>query len=284
MFKVFTIEQGKFKLDGGAMFGVVPKQMWHNLNTPDDNNMCTWSMRSLLIHDGDRVILVDTGIGTKQNAKFRSHFEPFGEELFQDDLKAIGYTPEDITDVLLTHMHFDHVGGALYLNKNNNPEASFPNATYWTNELHYRWASKPNAREKASFLKENIQPLKDIGVLQFIDVEEQIKFSDHVTLRFVYGHTEAMMLPVITMDDGRKIIYTADLIPSTGHVGLPYVMSYDIRPLDTLTEKAALYEYYNEGDIIIFEHDKSVEAATLTTNDRGQKVIDKSGTLVNLLS
>ncbi len=283
MLKVHTIEQGKFKLDGGAMFGVVPKSMWQRLNTPDDNNMCTWSMRSLLIHDGDRVILVDTGIGSKQDAKFRSHFEPFGEDLYISDLQALGYKPEDITDVLLTHLHFDHVGGALFFDSNDKPQPTYPNATYWTNEKHFNWASNPNARERASFLKENIQPLKEQKLLKFIDLEEGIQFSDHVSLRFVYGHTEAMMLPVIQLEDGRRILYTADLIPSSGHVGLPYVMSYDVRPLDTLTEKAALFEDYKSGDILVFEHDRSVEAATLTKNDRGRMVIDTKGNMSDLI-
>ena len=283
MLKVHTIEQGKFKLDGGAMFGVVPKSMWQRLNTPDDNNMCTWSMRSLLIHDGDRVILVDTGIGSKQDAKFRSHFEPFGEDLYISDLQALGYKPEDITDVLLTHLHFDHVGGALFFDSNDKPHPTYPNATYWTNEKHFNWASNPNARERASFLKENIQPLKEQNLLKFIDVEQGIQFSDHVSLRFVYGHTEAMMLPVIQLEDGRRILYTADLIPSSGHVGLPYVMSYDVRPRDTLTEKAELFEDYKSGDILVFEHDLSVEAATLTKNDRGRMVINTKGNMSDLI-
>lgn len=280
--QIHTIEQGKFKLDGGAMFGVVPRQLWTKLNTPDDNNMCTWSMRSLLIVDGDRIVLIDTGIGTKQSDKFRSHFEPFGHESYHADLKNLGYSPEDITDVFLTHLHFDHVGGALYYDSQGKVHATYPNAKYWSNELHYQWAIKPNPRESASFLKENILPLQDMGILHMIDVQDDIKFTDNISVRFLYGHTEAMMMPIIHTAK-QRIFYSADLFPSTGHIGLPYVMSYDVRPLDTLKEKAMLFEDFEMNDLLLFEHDKTVEAATLVKNERGSFKILNSGDLTTLL-
>lgn len=282
MIEIFTIEQGKFKLDGGAMFGVVPKKLWCKLNPPDENNMCTWSMRSLLIIDGDKKIMVDTGIGNKQSDKFRSHFLPFGHEQFHADLQALGYKPEDITDVLLTHLHFDHVGGALYINDKGQVEPTYPNAKYWSNEKQYNWAINPNPRERASFLKENIVPLKDMGLLNMIDVQDDIQFSDNVSLRFVYGHTEAMMMPIIQTPN-KRLFYTADLMPSSAHIGLPYVMSYDIRPLDTLKEKAMLFEDFGPNDLLLFEHDRINEAATLIKNEKGYYQIGQTDTLRNLI-
>jgi len=223
--KLHTIDTGLFKLDGGAMFGVVPKQMWKRLNEPDENNMCTWAMRCLLIEEGERKILIDTGIGDKQDAKFRSHFSPHGDDSLLLSLATKGFAPEDITDVLLTHMHFDHVGGAVYRDEKDNLLPTFPNATYWTNKKHLDWALEPNPRERASFLKENIVPL----------------------------------------------VYTADLMPSHGHVGLPYVMAYDIRPLDTMRERAELYEKVIGTDhFIYFEHDKEVALGQLLKNEKGR--------------
>ncbi len=271
--KLHIIETGKFKLDGGAMFGVVPKSMWKKLNEPDDNNMCTWAMRCLLIEDGERKILVDTGLGDKQDAKFRSHFYPHGGDSLIGSLDKAGFKPEDITDVFLTHLHFDHVGGAIKRTVDGHLIPTFPNATYWSNEKHYNWAINPNPRERASFLKENIVPLMDHGVLKFIDVEDGVPFTDHINVGFAYGHTEALMTPYIKLDDDRTIVYTADLLPSHCHIGMPYVMGYDIRPLDTLREKAELYEkVIGTNHYIFFEHDKDIACAELIKNDRGRVV------------
>lgn len=273
MVKMHVIETGNFKLDGGAMFGVVPKKLWEKLNPPDVNNMCTWSMRCLLVEDGDRKILIDTGLGNKQDDKFRSHFEPHGDDSLEASLKHAGFSKSDITDVLLTHLHFDHVGGAVEKTSNGELLPTFPNAKYWTNEKHYNWAFDPNPREAASFLKENFVPLKDHGVLQMIDVQEDITFSDHINLKFVYGHTESMMIPHIQMNDGTTLIYAADLMPSHGHVRMPYVMGYDIRPLETLKERKALYEYATDDNhYLFFEHDKDYACGKVSRNERGRVV------------
>ena len=267
--KLYSINTGYFKLDGGAMFGVVPKSLWHKLNPADENNLCTWAMRSLLIEDGDRLILVDTGIGNKQDAKFFSHYYLHGEDTLDKSLAAHGFHRNDITDVLLTHLHFDHAGGAIVIEKNKMAPA-FKNATYWSNEQHWQWATKPNDREKASFLKENIQPIQDSGKLKFIEVREDIAFSDNITIRFVNGHTHAMMLPQINNYKGRTLVYVADLLPSVGHIPIPYVMAYDMFPLTTLQEKKAfLQEALQNNFILFFEHDHLYECCTLQMTERG---------------
>lgn len=272
--KLHIIETGKFKLDGGAMFGVVPRSLWKRLNEPDQNNMCTWSMRCLLIEDGDRKILIDTGLGDKQDDKFRSHFYPHGDDSLDSSLRSSGFGVEDITDVFLTHLHFDHVGGAVMRTTDGHLVPTFPNATYWTNEKHLAWALKPNARESASFLTENIVPLVDHNVLKFIDIEEDVPFTDRIKVNFAYGHTEALMTPYILLDDGRTVVYTADLLPSHCHISMPYIMGYDIRPLETLKEKAALYERVVGTDhLIFFEHDKDIACAELVKNERGRVVL-----------
>ena len=271
--KVSILETGKFKLDGGAMFGVVPKKLWHKLNPPDDNNMCTWSMRCLFIESGNRKIVIDTGLGNKQSDKFRSHFEPHGVDTLVKSLNAIGYQPEDITDVLITHLHFDHVGGATYINEQGDNVPLFPNATYWSNEVHYQWAIDPNAREKASFLKENFVPLKQSGQLKFVDVQkEDIEWLEGIKLRFVYGHTEAMMMPIIDYN-GTKLVYCADLVPSSFHISMPYVMAYDVRPLKTIDEKGRLLEEALANDwLLFFEHDPVTACVNLKRNERGRIV------------
>lgn len=270
--KLYTINTGYFKLDGGAMFGVVPKSIWNKLNPADENNLCTWAMRCLLIEDGSRLILVDTGIGNKQDAKFFSHYYLHGEDTLDRSLARYGFHRNDITDVLLTHLHFDHVGGAIVIEKNKMAPA-FKNATYWSNEQHWQWATKPNDREKASFLKENIQPIQDSGRLKFIEVKEDIPFSDHVTIRFVNGHTHAMMLPQINNYNGRTVVYVADLLPSTGHIPIPYVMAYDMFPLTTLQEKKAfLQEALQNNFTLFFEHDPLYECCTLQMTERGIRV------------
>ncbi len=272
--KVQIIDTGLFKLDGGAMFGVVPKQLWARLNPPDEHNMCTWAMRCILIETEDRKILVDTGLGDKQDAKFRSHFEPHGDADLLKSLAGKGYLPEDITDVFLTHLHFDHVGGAVCFDENEQLVPTFPKATYWSNERHYNWAFDPNPREKASFLKENFVPLKDAGVLKFIPVtEEDYQWLPGIRIRFVYGHTEAMMM--LFVDFGSEtMVYCADLIPSSFHIGLPYVMSYDVRPLLTMQEKTRLLKEAVANDyVLFFEHDPKLACARLKTNDRGRVII-----------
>ncbi len=280
---IHLIEQGRFKLDGGAMYGVVPKSIWNNLNPSDENNMCTWTMRSMIIEEDDKIILIDTGIGNKQDDKFRSHFYPSRDERYLSELNALGFTKEDITDVFITHLHFDHVGGALEKNTRGEIVPTYPNATYWIGEEQWKEAMNPNPREKASFLKENLLPLADMGLVKFIDShKEVVSFTEHIDMKFLHGHTAGMILPIIKCNH-QKIIYAADLIPSSGHIGMPYVMSYDLNPLDTMREKKWLYEFMNQDDIIVFEHGPSIEAATLKKNSKGRTQIDKSGKLDILL-
>lgn len=282
--KLHSIETGKFKLDGGAMFGVVPKRMWNKLNPADDENLCTWQMRCLLVEDGDRKILIDTGVGNKQDEKFRKHFYPHDEKPWDDSLRDIGLAPDDITDVLVTHFHFDHVGGALRYDQKGVVEPVFPNAVYWTNERHYRWAYDPNAREAASFLRENFVPLRDRGVLRFIDVEEGIRFSDHISLGFVYGHTEAMMIPYINLPSGNTLVYCADLFPSHHHIPLPYVMAYDVRPLDSLRERQALHERATDGrHYLFFEHDPTVACGSVHRTETGKVAWEKEVSLSDIV-
>ena len=267
--KLYSINTGFFKLDGGAMFGVVPKSIWNKLNPADENNLCSWAMRCLLIEDGNRLILVDTGVGNKQDAKFFSHYYLHGTDTLDKSLAKYGFHRNDITDVFLTHLHFDHVGGAIVI-EDNKMVPAFKNATYWSNEQHWQWAIKPNDREKASFLKENIQPIQDSGKLKMIEVKEDIAFSDNITIRFVNGHTHAMMLPQINNYKGKTIVYMADLLPSTGHIPMPYVMAYDMFPLTTLQEKKAfLQEALQNNFILFFEHDPVNECCTLAMTEKG---------------
>lgn len=234
--KIHVLNTGSFKLDGGAMFGVVPKSIWDRINPSDENNLCSWAMRCLLIEDDERLILIDTGIGDKQDEKFFSHYHLRGMRSLDILLSETGYSTSDVTDVFLTHLHFDHCGGAI-IERNGKFLPALPNATYWSNEKHWNWATEPNDREKASFLKENIIPIRESGRLKFIEVKEGIHFSENITVRFVNGHTAAMMLPQIQYN-GKKIIYMADLFPSAGHIPVPYVMAYDMFPLVTLQEKS----------------------------------------------
>ena len=225
-------------------------------------------------------------MGTKQGERFRSHFHPHGEYTLQSSLMDKGFSKEDITDVFLTHFHFDHVGGAVDKSDEGSLSPAFPNATYWTNQRHYEWAMDPNPREKASFLKENFVPLNDAGVLKFLDAKEweKLSFSENIDILFSYGHTEAMMHPIIKIG-GKTIVFCADLLASQYHVGMPYVMSYDIRPLTTLKEKKIFFEEVIEGDYILFlEHDPITECITLTKNEKGRIVVDKRMTLNEALS
>ena len=282
--KLSVVHCGRFKLDGGAMFGVVPQQMWKKMIQPDANNMCTWATRSLLLEVGDRKILVDTGIGNKQSEKFRSHFEPHGEENVLDSLKQVGTRAEEITDVFLTHLHFDHVGGALLKDSSDRIKLQFPNATYWSNQKQYDWAMTPNQRERNSFLKENFVPLKEQGKLQFIDVQrEPVDWIENLKVEFVYGHTEAMMVLHIPFGESH-LVYCADLLPSIHHIGLPYVMSYDIRPLKTLEEKESLLSRALDQKWKLFlEHDIDNECCTLKKNEKGRIVLDSSFNLQTIL-
>lgn len=268
-----TINTGFFKLDGGAMFGVVPKTIWQRTNPADENNLCTWAMRSLLIEDENRLILVDTGIGNKQDEKFFSHYYLHGDETLDSSLKALGFHRDDITDVFLTHLHFDHCGGAIE-RKGDQLAPAFKNATYWSNEDHWKWAVYPNDREKASFLKENILPIQESGQLKFVEHTEGMTFANNFNIRFMYGHTDAMMLPQLTYK-GRTIVFCADLLPSTGHLPIPYVMGYDTRPLETIKEKKAFLNEAAEKDFILFfEHDSVNECCTLQQTEKGVRVKD----------
>ncbi len=270
---LYTIDTGFFKLDGGAMFGVVPKTIWNKTNPADENNLCTWAMRCLLIEDDGRLILVDTGIGDKQDAKFFSHYYLHGDATIDTSLAAHGFHRDDITDVFLTHLHFDHVGGAV-IRESEKLKPAFKNATYWSNKQHWDWAVNPNVREKASFFKENIMPLQESGQLKFVSNEEGAKFSEHVSVKFAFGHTDAMMLPVINYK-GKTIVYTADLLPSVGHIPLPYVMAYDMFPMKTLAEKEAfLVEAVEKEFILYLEHDPVNECCTLQQTEKGIRLKD----------
>lgn len=269
--KLYSIETGFFKLDGGAMFGVVPKVIWNKTNPADENNLCTWAMRCLLIEDGNRLILVDTGIGDKQDAKFLSHYYLHGDDTLDKSLAKAGFQRDDITDVFLTHLHFDHCGGAIIRN-GDQLEPAFKKATYWSNYQHWNWAVVPNAREKASFLKENILPIQESGQLKFIEAVDGVSFTDDIKIRFAYGHTDAMMLPQISYK-GQTIVYMADLLPSVGHIPLPYVMAYDMFPLKTLDEKTKFLKEAQENNyILMLEHDAVNECCTLQMTEKGIKL------------
>lgn len=271
--KLHTIDTGLFKLDGGAMFGVVPKSIWQKSNPADANNMCTWAMRCLLIEDGDRLTLIDTGIGNKQDEKFLSHYYLHGDDSMDKSLASKGFSRADITDVFLTHLHFDHCGGAI-VRENGKLIPAFENATYWSNEKHWEWAVNPNEREKASFLKDNILPIQESGQLKFIADQEGVQFQDNVSVRFAFGHTDSMMLPQIKYK-GHTIVYMADLLPSTGHLPLPYVMSYDMFPLKTLNEKKMfLKEAVDNNYILYLEHDSVTECCTLQETEKGIRIKD----------
>ena len=270
--KLYTIDTGYFKLDGGAMFGVVPKSLWQKLNPPDENNLCNWAMRCLLIEDGNRLILIDTGIGNKQSEKFLSHYYLSGNDTLLSSLQKKGFSKNDVTDVILTHLHFDHVGGAIE-RVEEKLQTTFPNAMYWSNEQHWQWATKPNAREKASFLHENILPLQESGQLKIID-ENKPSFSQNISIRFVNGHTKNMMLPQINYN-GTTLLYIADLLPSLAHIPLPYVMAYDMFPLTTLQEKEFfLHEALSHNYVLFFEHDPNIECCTLQQTDKGIRMKD----------
>jgi len=279
--KLHSLNTGFFKLDGGAMFGVVPKSIWNKSNPADANNLCTWAIRCMLIEDGNRLILVDTGIGDKQDAKFFGHYHLHGDRPVSEALKSKGFSSEDITDVFLTHLHFDHCGGSI-IRKENKLLPAFPNAKYWSNEKHWAWATNPNEREKASFLKENILPIQESGRLEMIEVPggdggEQLAstpFDQGFQVRFANGHTNSMMLPQLEFK-GRTIVFMADLLPSAGHLPIPYVMAYDMFPLTSLKEKKIFLEEALAGDyVLFFEHDPVNECCSLQKTEKGIRAKD----------
>ena len=250
------------------MFGVVPKSMWNKLNPADENNLCSWAMRCLLIEDGNRLILVDNGIGEKQDPKFLAHYYLHGTDSLKSSLSEHGFTVDDITDVFLTHLHFDHCGGSI-IREGNRLLPSFKNATFWSNEAHWKWATEPNDREKASFLKENILPIRESGQLKMIDVKDGIHFSENIRVRFTFGHTDAMMLPQVRYK-GKEIVFMADLLPSVAHIPVPYIMAYDTKPLETMKEKKAFLTEAEANDyILFFEHDPAHECCSLQVTERG---------------
>ncbi len=277
--KIYPIETGNFKLDGGAMFGVVPKSIWQRTNPADSNNLIEMSMRCMLIEDGNRLILIDTGLGNKQSDKFFGYYHLFGNFTLDKSLKEIGFHRDDITDVFLTHLHFDHSGGAIQWNKDKTfYEPAFKNAKFWTNKNHWKWATEPNAREKASFLKENINPMESSGQLNYIALSDNriIKNSElGFDIFLADGHTEKQMLPMIKYQ-GKIIVFMADLLPTVGHIPLPYVMGYDTRPLLTLNEKKLfLDQAVNEEYYLFLEHDAFNELCTVKQTEKGTR-LDKT--------
>jgi glyoxylase-like metal-dependent hydrolase (beta-lactamase superfamily II) len=275
--KLYSINTGYFKLDGGAMYGVVPKSIWQKLNPADENNMCSWALRCLLIEDEGKLILIDTGMGNKQDAKFFGHYYLHGDDTLQKSLAAHGFTTNDITDVFLTHLHFDHCGGALK-KEGDTIIPTFKNATYWSNQSHWQWATQPNDREKASFLKDNILPIEQSGQLKFIPIDAKLfdinkiypsQIIKNLSVIIADGHTNAMMLPVINYKN-KTIVYMADLLPSAGHIPLPYIMGYDMFPMQTLLEKKDFLTTAQQNDyILFFEHDPVNECCTLQQTERG---------------
>lgn len=279
---LYSINTGYFKLDGGAMFGVVPKSIWNKINPADENNLCSWALRCLLIEDGNRLILVDNGNGDKQDAKFFSHYYLHGDDTLDKSLAKHGFNRNDITDVFLTHLHFDHCGGSIVKERDKLVPA-FKNAIFWSNEFHWRTATEPNQREKASFLKENILPIKESGQLKMVGgwqladdrltIGSQLPTANfelpEIKIRIVNGHTEAMMLPQIVYKD-KTVVFVADLLPSQGHLPIPYVMAYDMFPLTTMNEKEAFLKEAIKNDyILFFEHDPVHECCNLQQTGKG---------------
>ncbi len=274
--QIYPIETGNFKLDGGAMFGVVPKVIWQKTNPADNNNLIDMALRCMLIEDGNRLILIDNGTGNKQSDKFFSYYFPFGDNTLDTSLAKHGFHRDDITDVFLTHLHFDHCGGSIQWNNNKTGyEPAFKNAKYWSNKNHWKWATKPNPREKASFLKENINPIESNGQLNYISIPEN-KFLQNSNLGFdilfADGHTEKQMIPHIKYQD-KTLVFMADLLPTVGHIPLPYVMSYDARPLVTMDEKAKFLKEAADNNYYLFlEHDALNEICTVEHTEKGVRL------------
>lgn len=277
--KIYPIETGNFKLDGGAMFGVVPKVLWQRTNPADNNNLIDMALRCMLIEDGNRLILIDTGTGNKQSDKFFGYYYPFGDFTLDSSLAQYGFHRDDITDVFLTHLHFDHCGGSIQWNKNHTDyEPAFKNAKFWSNADHWKWATIPNPREKASFLKENIHPMQSSGQLNFLDLPTQGNFVQNTPLGFdvlfADGHTDKQMIPHIKYQD-KTLVYMADLLPTVGHIPLPYVMGYDTRPLLTMNEKATfLNKAADENYYLFLEHDAVNQICTVQHTEKGVRLKD----------
>jgi len=280
--KLTPIETGNLKLDGGAMFGVVPKVMWQKVYPADENNLSNWAMRCLLIEDGDRKILIDNGIGNKQDEKFLSHYYLNGDDTLENSLNNAGLKPEDITDMVLTHMHFDHCGGSVKWNEDKTGfELAFPNATYWVSKKQYQWATHPNRREKASFLKENILPIEESGHLKLI--EEEAEYIPGITFKLYDGHTDGQIIPHIKYN-GKTVVFMADLMPSAAHIPMPWIMAYDTRPLQTLKDRERFFEEAVAGDyILFFEHDLYHEASKLQVTPKGVRM-KEAGKLLDILA
>ncbi len=268
--KLHVIETGFFKLDGGAMFGVVPKSIWQRLNPADENNLCSWSMRCLLVEDGKHLTLIDNGLGTKQDSKFFGYYHLHGTDSLHHSIHKAGFSEQDVTDMFMTHLHFDHCGGGVYLEEGK-PRLTFPRARYWSNAAHWKWATEPNARERASFLRENIIPISDSGQLSFVDPDATF---ERFGVFYASGHTEQMMIPTIRYKN-RTICYMADLLPSVGHIPTQYLMSYDIRPLLSMEEKERFLEQAADNDYVLFlEHDPRHECCTVQRTDKGIRLKD----------
>jgi glyoxylase-like metal-dependent hydrolase (beta-lactamase superfamily II) len=272
--KISVIDAGNFKLDGGAMFGVVPKTLWNNLIPADENNLCSWNMRCLLVEFEDKLILVDTGMGDKQPIKWQSYYYRHGNGDLINSIRNEGYHEDEVTDVILTHLHFDHCGGAVSWNHNKDGfELTFKNAKYWTHSDHWKWAMNPNPREKATFLKENLSLISESGQLHFVD-NEKTTFEKQISILTADGHTEKMIMPLITYKN-QKILFAADTIPSFAHIHVPYCMAYDVRPLQTMIEKEQLLDkIINENIILIFDHDLKNQAAIIEKNEKGFKAAE----------
>jgi len=274
--KLYPINAGNFKLDGGAMFGVVPKSLWQRTNPADSNNMIDIAARCLLIEDGNRLILIDTGMGNKQSDKFFGYYYLWGNDSIDNSLKQHGFHRDDITDVFMTHLHFDHCGGSVQWNTNQTGyETAFKNAKYWTNEKHWNWAIHPNNREKASFLKENIIPIQDSGQLYFTGLPQGNTLLNSelgFDIFFADGHTEKQMIPLINYK-GKTIAFMADLLPTVGHLPIPFVMGYDTRPLLTLSEKELFLNTAADKNYYLFlEHDAHNEIITVKHTEKGVRL------------
>ena len=269
---LYPINAGNFKLDGGAMFGVVPKSLWQKTNPSDSDNLIDLTARCMLIESGSRLILVDAGMGDKQSEKFFSYYKPWGDDSLVKSINNAGFSIDEITDVFLTHLHFDHCGGSTVLNSNNISIPLFKNAKYWSNKNHWDWATNPNSREKASFLKENLIPIEESGQLCFLDVKSP-GFNHYnelgLDVLFVDGHTEKQMIPKVSYN-GKEIVFMADLLPTAGHIPLPYIMGYDVRPLTTLEEKRSFLNLAVQEEYCLFmEHDANNEIITLKSTEKG---------------
>ena len=269
---LYPINAGNFKLDGGAMFGVVPKSLWQKTNPSDSDNLIDLTARCMLIESGSRLILVDAGMGDKQSEKFFSYYKPWGDDSLVKSINSAGFSIDEITDVFLTHLHFDHCGGSTVLNSNNVSVPLFKNAQYWSNKNHWGWATNPNSREKASFLKENLSPIEESGQLCFLDVKSP-GFNHYnelgLDVLFVDGHTEKQMIPKVSYN-GKEVVFMADLLPTAGHIPLPYIMGYDVRPLTTLEEKRSFLNLAVQEEYCLFmEHDANNEIITLKSTEKG---------------